>query len=298
MSYSFQEHGSQIVDNALCTGCGICVDNCPDQVLSMQNGKAVGGKGEFIGCFACGQCIAVCPSGAIAVEGRGMERGDKIELPPLEHRATADQLESLLIARRSIRRFKDKEVPREIVDRILAMTATAPVGIPPSNIGVLVFHGREKVRQFTADAGQSFKKMAKMMNPFIMALMRLKMKKADYQSMRDFIVPLLKYLSDGHELGHDYFTYNAPAALLFHYGPTDDVAEVHIAATYAMLAVESLGLGSCMLGSSIAFNFDKKLKQKYGIPAENKIGLALPFGYPAVSYHSAIKRRLASVRFV
>jgi nitroreductase/NAD-dependent dihydropyrimidine dehydrogenase PreA subunit len=298
MTYSFLERGRPSVDGSLCNGCGKCVSTCLDEVWSLQDGKAVPGQGEFLGCISCGQCMAVCPSEAIVVEGRGMISGDRIELPPLERRATADQLESLLTARRSIRRFKDKEVPHEIVDRILAMTATAPIGIPPSNIGVLVFHGRDKVRQFATDACKSFKQMSKKMNPFIMALMRLKMKKVDFEGMRDFIVPLLKYLTEGHEKGLDYFTYNAPAAFLFHYGPTDDVAEVHIAATYAMLAAESLGLGSCMLGSSIAFNFDKTIKQKYSIPAENKVGLALPFGYPADTYHSAIKRRLASVRYV
>jgi nitroreductase/NAD-dependent dihydropyrimidine dehydrogenase PreA subunit len=298
MSFSYLERGRPIIDNSLCTGCGKCVEICAEQVYSLSNSKAVAGRGEFVGCFACGQCMAVCPSEAIAVEGRGMMRGDRIELPAIERRATADQFESLLIGRRSVRQYADREVPREIVDRILAMTATAPIGIPPSNIGVLVFHGREKVRQFAADACASFKQMSKKLNPLIMGLMWLRMKKVDYEGMRDFIVPLLKYLTDGHQRGLDRFTYNAPAALLFHYGPTDDVAEVHIAATYAMLAAESLGLGSCMLGSSIAFNFDKQMKLKYGIPAENKVGLALPFGYPAVTYHGAIRRRLASVRVV
>jgi ferredoxin len=298
MTLSFHEHGRPIVDIAACTGCRNCENICPDKVFSVTDGKAVAGPGEFVGCIACGQCVAVCPSEAIEVEGRGMTIGDRIRLPKSDERATADQIDALLIARRSVRQYKEQEITREIIDRILAATTTAPMGIPPSNVGVLVFHGRAKVRQFAADACDSFKRLLKKMNPLMMGLMRLTMKKADYQAMRDFVVPLLKYLSGMREQGLDRFTYDAPVVFLFHYGPTDDAADSHIAATYAMLAAESLGLCSCLIGSTEALGYDKKWRQKYGIPTENKIGLALTLGYPAVVYHSAIRRRLASVRFV
>jgi ferredoxin len=298
MSLSFKEHGRPIVDAAACTGCGKCVEICPEKVYALAGDKAVPGEGIYLGCIACGQCVAVCPSEAIAVEGRGMMKNDRIELPTPARRATADQLQALLIARRSVRKYKDEEIPGEIVERMLDMITTAPMGIPPSNISVLVFHGREKVRQFAGDACESFKRMAKRLNPLMLGFMRLTMKKADYEVMRDFIVPLLKQLSREHEKGRDCFTYNAPAAFLFHYGPSDDAADSHIAATYAMLAAETLGLGSCLLGTSAALNFDKIWRQKYGIPAENKVDLALCFGYPAVTYHSAVRRRLASVRVV
>ena len=91
--------------------------------------------------------------------------------------------------------------------------------------------------------------------------------------------------------------YNAPAALLFHYGPMGGPGECHIATTYAMLAAESLGLGSCMLGTTEALNQSKPFKSKYGIPPKNKIGLALVLGYPAVTFRRGVRRRLASVAF-
>jgi len=43
-------------------------------------------------------------------------------------------------------------------------------------------------------------------------------------------------------------------------------ADAHISATYAMLAAESLGLGSCMIGSASPFLVrSKQLLQKYGL---------------------------------
>jgi ferredoxin len=297
MTFTFKDRGRAVVDEKICTGCGQCVENCPDDVLSLDGGKAKPGSGIFIGCIACGQCVAICPTGAIAVEGRGMRLDDRRALPA-ESRATAEGIESLFYARRSVRKFTETEVEREKIDRILRMTASAPMGIPPSDVGVVVFHGREKVARFSAEMCQSFKQMAKKLNPFILGLMRLRMKRQEYEMMRDFVVPLLKMLSQKHEEGEDKFTYDAPAALIFHHGSSADAADVHIATTYAMLAAESLSLGSCLLGTAFALNFDKELCRKYGIPAENKVGLAMCFGYPAVKYRYAVTRRLAEVQFM
>jgi nitroreductase/NAD-dependent dihydropyrimidine dehydrogenase PreA subunit len=298
MTLDFHEHGRPIVDASACTGCGKCVEICPDAVFSINSGKAAAGKGKFIGCIACGHCVAVCPSEAIEVEGRGMMVGDRIDLPGADDRATAEQLDALLLARRSVRLYKEREIPKEIIDRILSAISTAPMGVPPSNVGVMVFHGREKVRRFAADACEAFKRLLKKLNPLMMTFMRLTAKKADYKAMRDFIVPLLKFLVEMHGKEIDSFIYDAPAVLLFHFGPTDDSADAHIAATYAMLAAESLGLGTCLIGSTAALNHDKLWRQKYGIPPEHKISLAITLGYPAVEFHSAIRRRLASVAFV
>lgn len=298
MGFSFKDRGRAMVDDAACTGCGLCVENCPDEVLSLVGGKARAGDGIFVGCLACGQCVAICPAEAIAVEGRGMRRDDRLPLPKIEAPATADQIAAILYGRRSVRRYAAREVERAMLDWILEMTATAPMGIPPSDVGVLVFHGRAKVATFAAEMCASFKQMAKQLNPFMLGLMRLWTKKTEHESMRDFIVPLLKMLSQKHEEGHDMFTYDAPAALLFHHGPLADGADCHIAATYAMLAAESQGLGSCLLGSAVGLNYDKKLKAQYGIPAENKVGLAMALGYPAVKFQRGVKRRLASVKFM
>ncbi|MGP8322741.1 MAG: phosphoadenosine phosphosulfate reductase domain-containing protein, partial [Methanosarcinaceae archaeon] len=40
-----------------CRGCGVCVGNCPHDVIIIEDGVAVIGNG----CVHCGQCIEVCP---------------------------------------------------------------------------------------------------------------------------------------------------------------------------------------------------------------------------------------------
>jgi ferredoxin len=297
MGFDLRDKGVPAIDGATCTGCGLCVKACPDGVLTLHDGRPHAGPGEFLGCIACGHCVCVCPTGSITVAGRGMTADDAFELPQALRRATADQLDALLAARRSIRRFENREIDRSLIDRILATTSTAPMGIPPSDVGVVVFHGAERVQAFAADACDAFRRMGWFFSPVMLTLMRPFLGKENYLAMRDFVKPLLRTLVEKRSEGEDWFTYDAPAALLFHHGPMADAADCSIAATYAMLAAESLGLGSCMLGTTVGLNNSKPFKAKYGIPPKNKFGVALVIGYPAENFRRGVRRRLASVKF-
>lgn len=298
MGFGLQEHGVPIIDEGKCTACGRCSSICPDEVIVRHDGKPRVAEGVFLGCIACGHCMAVCPSGAISVSGRGIRPEDRIELPASDRRATADQLEALMTARRSVRRFQAREVPREVVERIVRMATTAPMGIPPHEVGVVVFPDRAKVQAFAEEACGVFEKVGRFLRPIVLAMMRPFIGKHQYEAFRDFIRPLLLMLSRKRKQGRDAFTCDAPAAMLFHVGPMGDPADCAIVATYAMLAAESLGLGSCMLGTSAALTQDKRWKLKYGIPEENKVGVTLVFGYSAVEFRHGIRRRLASVKYV
>ena len=297
MTLPFLQSARPSFDSQLCSKCGQCANICPDDVISMDSGMPTASEGVFMGCIACGHCACVCPVGAISVEGNGLSGDDTVELSPPGERADADQLAALLTARRSIRRFKQNNVDRKDIDKILAMVSTAPMGIPPSPVGVSVYEGRKKVQQFAQGVCDACERSDRFFNPIVLGVMRLFMKKADFIAMRDFVKPLCKMLARERKAGRDVFAWDAPLALLFHHGPFSDAADVHIAATYAVLAAESLGLGSCMLGTSVVVNYDKKLKAKCGIPAENKVGLAVVIGYPAVKFHSGIRRRLQSINY-
>jgi ferredoxin len=50
------------VDEKKCVGCGICVEECPVDAISMVSDKAVINMAE---CIHCGTCHSVCPSGAV-----------------------------------------------------------------------------------------------------------------------------------------------------------------------------------------------------------------------------------------
>jgi nitroreductase len=93
--------------------------------------------------------------------------------------------------------------------------------------------------------------------------------------------------------------YDAPLAMYFYGSPYTDPADPIIAATYAMTAAESLGLGTCMLGAvhPLIQNGKKarKFREKYGIKYISREGLIVAFGYPAVHFIKGIKRSFANV---
>jgi len=60
-----------IVDNRYCTGCKLCVKNCPTGAI-----KVVGGKANINSniCNSCYQCVYICSNAAIKQETKFKEK--------------------------------------------------------------------------------------------------------------------------------------------------------------------------------------------------------------------------------
>ena len=289
--------GQPSIDLKLCTFCKLCINVCPTFTLVEGDKRVVVDADTELGCIACLQCLAICPSDAVTISSRAVEANDKMQLPEVANKADAEQLSALMLARRSIRRFNEREVEPEVLDRVMAIASTAPMGIPPSDVHVIVFHGRDKVRELAVDALKCIRRGLPVLKKMVSPIGRLFLGRKTVEMFETFLIPEARSLIDEWEQGRDKLLYDAPAALYFHATPYVDEADVGIAATYAMLAAESLGLGSCMIGSLHPFFVrSKELCQKYGIPQDNKHGIALVLGYPRHKYKHAIRRRFGSVR--
>lgn len=59
------------IDEEKCTGCGLCIPNCPEGALQIIDGKARLVSDLF--CDGLGACIGHCPEGAITIEEREAE---------------------------------------------------------------------------------------------------------------------------------------------------------------------------------------------------------------------------------
>lgn len=55
--------GMPDIDLELCTGCGGCVEFCPQQAVAVRDGKAM--IIDSAACNYCADCEAACPAGAI-----------------------------------------------------------------------------------------------------------------------------------------------------------------------------------------------------------------------------------------
>lgn len=285
-----------------CNGCGLCVLVCSDLDLQMIDHKVSLTENPLFGCMACGHCMTICPTGAIEIYGRELSPHDLFDLPPKEGTAKYDQLLSLLKIRRSIRKFSAKPVEKELIDKILDAASTAPMGIPPSDVNVLVLDSHEKVRAFSHDYCVYLESIQWFVSKWFLALMRPFWGKSNDQMFKQFIKPLFEIYIGNDKKGQNLVTYDAPLAIYFYGSPYADPADPLIAATYAMLAGESLGLGNCMIGGIHPLiqygNKAKKLRQKYGIKYASREGIFVIFGYPKVKYSKGIKRTFASVTYM
>ena len=59
------------IDEERCTGCGLCIPNCPEGAIQLIDGKARMVSDLF--CDGLGACLGHCPEGAISIEEREAE---------------------------------------------------------------------------------------------------------------------------------------------------------------------------------------------------------------------------------
>lgn len=292
------ENGLITIDHDRCNACGLCVGVCKDFSLIIENGTLRVSDHPAFGCIGCGHCTAVCPRNAIMVTGRTIKESDYQPVKP--HGVSEEALYNLLLNRRSIRDFLDKPVPGELVDKVLDMASTAPMGIPPSDVGVLMFDGKEKVRQFSFDFMSELANMQWIVNPLVLQLMRLFMKKVDYSMMKEFVRPLILLMVNARKENKNYLLYDAPLAMMFYGKTMSDPADPYIAATYATIAAEASDLGSCMIGSIGPFlkYTRKSFKQKYKMTPVMHHAIFVIMGYPRYKFFKTVKRTFAEIQKV
>lgn len=281
-----------------CTGCGKCVEVCKDFSLYLENNKVRVSITPAFGCIGCGHCMAICPVGAIEISGRELSKEDLFDLPPEASTANYGQLLALFRRRRSVREFLDKEVEPEIVEKILDAASTSPMGLPPSDVNVLILDSKEKTRKFAVDFCEYLNGMKWFVSKWFLTMMRPFWGKANDEMFKGFVKPLFDIYIHNIREGINLVNYDAPLALYFYGSPYTDPADPIVAATTAMYAAESLGLGTCMLGGVHPLiqsgKKAERFREEHGIKYASREGIFVVFGYPGMKYRKGIKRTFAS----
>ena len=290
------------ISDQTCTGCGACAAVCPSELIAWEPRTKARFTPEHASlCIACGQCMAACPEEALTVGDLDYHR-DFAPWPGQQ--ADEAGMMGLMATRRSIRQFKDKPVDRETCQRLLDMMATAPMGFPPHTVEVTLVRGREVMDQVAALLHQQYRDLLpKLDNPIVKFIIRRAAGAADYNSVMLNLKPLLPLMVQVFEQTprRNKYTYDAPAMLLLH-APKDmaeHTVDGHILASWATLAIHSLGLGSCWLGVvEPMVNRSPQLRSLVGLPEGHEVVASLVFGHPRNRYRRVMRRRFPAVHWV
>jgi ferredoxin len=286
------------IERERCSGCRRCVEVCPSALYRMVEKKAQVKGGGVRDCIMCGQCIAVCPEDAIAIPELA-----QTSFEPLGERGDAETgLAALFGERRSVRAYKKDDVPRELVERALALGAMAPVSLPPWTVQVTAVLGREKIKPLADIIAASMAEMVGMERSFVgRFFMRRAIGAPRYAFMKRAFFPLIDGgLQLREKEGLDVILRDAPGLAVFHSRPEalEPATDCVLAAAHTALAMQALGLGVCFNGLVTgAAEMNKKLHAALGIPEPHGVHAALTFGFPKVRYCKSIHRCFEAVAF-
>ena len=217
-----------VIDPQKCHGDGLCVAVCPSLLIELKPGSAIPTTIDDAEarCNDCGHCVAICPHGALAQRAMSPEQCEPLRTKSLP---SADQVEHLLRARRSIRTFKAEPLPRETLAKLIDVASKAPTGSNLQQVHWLVLYSESEVRQ-----------LARLTEDWLRA-------KVASQPDNPVMARNGKALARAGELGYDLTSRGAPHVVIA-YGPAGRETDGIIALTFLELAAYANGVGACWAG--------------------------------------------------
>jgi len=253
------------VDQEKCIKCGMCANECPEQILIIgENGP------EDIcseKCIACGHCVAVCPKKAIDnVKSPLVNQKSSKEFPKL----SPEEAENFLRSRRAIRSYKETPVSREKLMDLVNIAHFAPTGHNQQGISYMIIDDRnilDKAVELIVEEFEHDKLFSEIYDSYIKS-----------------------YLNEG----IDAILRGSPCLVLatsdvdFQRGRENSIFSL----AYMELYAPTLGLGSCWAGvfEKIALKDNSPMLKLLNIPKGKKITGAVMVGYPKYSYPRLVDR--------
>jgi nitroreductase/NAD-dependent dihydropyrimidine dehydrogenase PreA subunit len=255
------------IDREKCKRDGLCVAECPVGIIEMKTDDAFPSPRKRAAqlCINCGHCVAVCPHAALSLSTMKPE-----DCPPVNKELFLgpDQTEHFLRSRRSIRNYRDQQVDRPTLRRLIDMARYAPSGHNLQPVHWLVIQGSDQLKHF-AGLVVDWARLMIATHPEIAGPMHF-----------DRVVAAW-------ELGQDPILRRAPHLVVAHglQALTPSQSSCIIALTYLELAAASLGLGACWAGYfNAAATLYPPMTEALALPAGHQCFGAMMVGYPTYSY--------------
>ncbi|MEI6054417.1 MAG: nitroreductase family protein [Lentisphaerota bacterium] len=265
------------VDSTKCIRCSQCVNDCPAHIIDMDEGVPFIKEGKEEECVKCQHCLAICPKGAVSILGKSPENSIKTS----NNFPNFSEMEVLTKGRRSVRKYKNENVDKELLSKLLSTALHAPTGVNSMAANFFVVDDKD-----------------------VMNSIRLEVYKGIAQCVKNNSLPIdMNYYKDFLETWETYGIDNifrqAPHMLI----AAADANQAHtphedciIALSYFELLAASAGLGTvwCGLAVRAISTVLLDIKKRLGIPDNNSIEYVMMFGKPAVKYFRTIQKETES----
>jgi nitroreductase/NAD-dependent dihydropyrimidine dehydrogenase PreA subunit len=258
------------IDKEKCSNCQQCISECGRGYFYVNSKGEVIFNEKLKTCNICGHCIAICPEDAIIRENL-----DDVEtFPGIDSTDTlvnSENLLRLLRAKRSVRKYKNKKVPKELLEKIFEAMRYAPSASNARKWRYIILSDSEKIKALNDE------------------IVRTNYTYMGFQSAEQ----ALAYF----ESSNGSIFYHAPHVIVLYYRIVEKSSvmiglkanDAGIALTYGMLEAETLGLGSCWIGMiQGAVPMNKEILKILGI--KGMVLGAFTLGYPAVKYRRTVPR--------
>ena len=255
------------IDQEKCNQDGICVAECPALIIQTDS------KNDYPTptpdfkdvCLKCGHCVTVCTTGALSLDWLNPEDCPSIKQ---ELTVTPKQAEQFLRGRRSIRTFKEKPVPRTILEKLLEIACSAPSAKNLQPWHWVVVQEPAKVRRLAA---------------MVIDWMRTVI--LDSPEVAE-TMGLIRVVAAWDE-GYERICRGAPHIIVVHADKDWGFAaeDCTLALSLLDLYATSIGLGACWGGYFYkAVNDYPPLFEALGLPSDHLAFGAMMVGYPKYKY--------------
>ncbi|MFX1506875.1 MAG: nitroreductase family protein, partial [Promethearchaeota archaeon] len=195
---------------------------------------------------------------------------------PTIHESNPQELYSLFQTRRSIRNFKEKGIPREIVEHLISEARYAPTASNSQNVEYLILKN-QAIPPFVTDVRNFYANVLKIFESS---------QSEDLTTLRR--IRKWNYWLSEAEKGKDTLFYDPPIIIVV-YAPMDDSfapLNVGFAVAYLMLAAHVNGLGTVNIGYAVeAIRRRPKIAEELGISMDRYgVFAVLSMGYPRYEY--------------
>ncbi len=251
-----------LIDGEKCIGCGMCSKICVAHNLEIKDKKAVT---IMDSCILCGQCSAVCPKNAILMIDCGdgqMEKTEEIQLNP-------NDILNTIRFRRSIRNFKETEIPKDIIAQILEVGRLTHTAKNMQDVSFVVLEkDKKRIEAMAVKVFRAFKPIADLFSP----------------------------LARNNKINDSFFFFHAPLVIVI---MAKDKTNGILAAQNMEYVAEANGLGVLYSGYfTMAANASRKIKKAICIPKGKKVAMTLVLGYPNVKFLRSTPHKKLDVRYM